>query len=76
MGDTLVIYSDGIPEAPQRARPKQFYGDERLRERALALSAEHPSAAQIVERLLADVRAVAGDRMHVDDVTLLVVRRV
>ncbi len=76
VGDTLVIYSDGIPEAPQRAQPKQFYGDERLRERALALVAEHPNADQIVEGLLADVRAVAGDRMHVDDVTLLVVRRV
>ena len=74
-GDTLVIYSDGITEAPQRAHPEQFYGDERLRERALALSAAHPNAAEIVERILADVRAVAGDGMHVDDVTLVVVRR-
>ena len=75
VGDTLVIYSDGIPEAPQRAQPKQFYGDERLQECALALSAAHPNAAEIVERMLADVRAVAGDLMHVDDVTLVVVRR-
>ncbi len=76
VGDTLVIYSDGIPEAPQRAQPKEFYGDERLRERALALAAEHPDSAEIVERMLADVHAVAGEGMHVDDVTLLVVRRV
>ena len=74
-GDTLVIYSDGIPEAPQRAQPKQFYGDERLQERALALSAAHPNADEIVERMLADVRAVVGDGMHIDDVTLVVVRR-
>jgi sigma-B regulation protein RsbU (phosphoserine phosphatase) len=74
-GDTLVIYTDGIPEAPQRAQPKQFYGDERLYQRARALSAAHPNAAEIVARLLADVRAVAGDGMHVDDVTLVVVRR-
>jgi CHASE2 domain-containing sensor protein len=74
-GDTLVIYSDGIPEAPQQARPKEFYGDDRLKERALALSAAHPNAAEIVEKLIADVRAVAGDGMHVDDVTLVVVRR-
>jgi CHASE2 domain-containing sensor protein len=75
VGDTLVIYSDGIPEAPQRGQPKQFYGDSRLHERALALSAECPNSAEIVERILADVRAVAGDGMHVDDVTLVVVRR-
>ena len=74
-GDTLVIYSDGIPEAPQRGQPKEFYGDQRMQERALALSVAHPNAAEIVEGMLADVRAVAGDGMHVDDVTLVVVRR-
>ncbi len=74
-GDTLVIYSDGIVEAPMRAQPKQFYGDERLQERALAFSAAHLDAAGIVEQVLADVRVFAGDGMHVDDVTLLIVRR-
>jgi sigma-B regulation protein RsbU (phosphoserine phosphatase) len=76
VGDTLVIYSDGIPEAPQRSQPKQFYGDERLQQRALALAAEHRNAAEIVEGLLDDVRSFAGERMHVDDVTLVVVRRI
>ena len=75
VGDTLVIYSDGIVEAPLRAQPKQFYGEERMRERALALTAANLNSAEIVERIFADVRAVAGDGMHVDDVTLLIVRR-
>jgi len=74
-GDTLVIYSDGIPEAPQRNQPKLFYGDERLREQALALAKSEPDAQAIVEKLLTDVRAIAGERMSVDDVTLVVVRR-
>jgi len=76
VGDTLVIYSDGIPEAPHRFQPKTFYGDERLHERALAFAAERLSAAETVERMLDDVHAVAGDRMSGDDVTLMVVRRV
>ena len=71
-GDTLVIYSDGIPEAPIN---KQFYGKERLHERALALARSGASAAAFVDGILADVRAVAGDGMHADDVTLVVVRR-
>ena len=75
VGDTLVIYSDGIVEAPLRAQPKNFCGDKRLQERALALSAAHVNASEIVQRIFADVRALAGDGMHVDDVTLLVVRR-
>lgn len=74
-GDTLVIYSDGIVEAPKRTQPKEFYGDPRLQQQALALAAAHPDSAEIVKRILDDVYAVSGDGMHVDDVTLLVVRR-
>lgn len=74
-GDTLVIYSDGIPEAPLRNQPKEFYGDDRLRERALALTKSEPDSKAIVDKLLADVKQVAGERMSVDDVTLVVVRR-
>ncbi len=71
-GDVLVIYSDGIPEAPIG---KQFYGEERLHERALSLVQSGATAAELVDGILADVRAVAGDGMHADDVTLTVVRR-
>ena len=74
-GDTLVIYSDGIPEAPRRNQPKEFYGDDRLREQALALAKSEPDSKAIVDKLLTDVKQVAGERMSVDDVTLVVVRR-
>ena len=71
VGDALVIYSDGIPEAPIN---KQFYGNERLRDRALALARSGATASAFVDDILADVRAVAGEGMRADDVTLVVVR--
>ena len=70
-GDVLVIYSDGIPEAPIG---KQFYGEERLQERALQQVRSNSTAAAFVDHILADVRAVAGEGMRADDVTLVVVR--
>ena len=71
-GDTLVIYSDGIPEAPVA---KQFYGDERLQDRARELAQSDTKAAVFVDRILDDLRAVAAEGMGADDVTLVVVRR-
>jgi len=71
-GDTLVIYSDGIPEA---TIGKQFYGDERLQERALDLSRSDLSAVAFVDHILTDLRTVAGEGMRADDVTLVVIRR-
>jgi CHASE2 domain-containing sensor protein len=70
-GDVLVIYSDGIPEATVA---RQFYGDERLHENALKLAQTDLSAVAFVNHILADLRAVAGQGMHADDVTLVVVR--
>jgi serine phosphatase RsbU (regulator of sigma subunit) len=70
-GDVLVIYSDGIPEAPIA---RQFYGEARLHELALQLAQSGGTAVAIVNHMLADLRAVAGDGMRADDVTLVVVR--
>jgi len=70
-GDTLVIYSDGIPEAPVA---RQFYGDERLHESAIRLAKTDSTAVTFVNHILADLRAAAGEGMRADDVTLVVVR--
>ena len=70
-GDVLVIYSDGIPEARVA---KQFYGEERLHERALNLAQSGLTAGEFVDQILADLRAAAGEGMRADDVTLVVVR--
>jgi CHASE2 domain-containing sensor protein len=72
-GDTLVIYSDGIPEARVG---KDFYSDERLQAKTLELAKSGVPATEFVEKLLVDVRIVAGEGMRADDVTLVVVRSI
>jgi serine phosphatase RsbU (regulator of sigma subunit) len=71
-GDTLVLYSDGIPEAPVK---DDFYGDERLLEKVQALASRGRPAAEVGADLLADVQAQAGEALATDDVTLVIVRR-
>jgi len=51
-----------------------FYSDERLQERALKLAQADTTAVAIVDHILADLHAVAGQGTSADDVTLVVVR--
>ena len=69
-GDLLVLFSDGITEAPNR-REEQF-GDERLI--AVAQETRDLPARAICDAILAAVRTFTGDRPAPDDQTLLVVR--
>ena len=69
-GDLLVLFSDGITEAPNR-RDEQF-GDDRLI--AVVQQTRELPAQAICEAILASVRTFAGDRPAPDDQTLLVVR--
>jgi sigma-B regulation protein RsbU (phosphoserine phosphatase) len=64
-GDVLVLYTDGITEAPG---PDGQFGEERLR---AALDDRPPGA--LVEAIYAAVRAHAGD-VRADDVTLVALR--
>ena len=74
-GDVLVLYSDGIPEAANAQGA--FFGTERmlavLRDVLLALPA--PSAGEVQDALLAEVRAFVDDAPQFDDMTLMVVVR-
>jgi hypothetical protein len=69
-GDLLVLFSDGITEAPNR-REEQF-GEERLT--AVVQQTRELPARAICDAILAAVRAFMGDRPAPDDQTLLVVR--
>jgi sigma-B regulation protein RsbU (phosphoserine phosphatase) len=71
-GDTLVLYSDGIPEAPVG---RDFYGDERLQAKVGEFVRSGRSVPEIGQALLADVQSLAGENLAADDVTLVVVRR-
>ena len=69
-GDLLIAYTDGVTE--ERNAAGAFFGEERLD----ALARERPgSAAALLERIEADVRAFRGETDPSDDVTVLAVRR-
>ena len=66
-GDTFVLFSDGVSEA---MNPEEdFYGEDRL----LAALAETSGAtpAELVTRVLADVRAFTAGAKQSDDITVL-----
>ena len=67
-GDRLVLYTDGVTEAQDKAG--EMYGEDRLRD-ALQ-GALHLDAAALQDCLLDSVRAFCGDEFD-DDATVLVV---
>ncbi len=70
-GDTLALYSDGIPEAMCGL---EFFGDPRLAD-ALRVAAATPELDLAVRSVLAEVEAFAAGTPRVDDITLVLVRR-
>lgn len=69
-GDVLLLYTDGITEASDRAG--SFFGEERLCD----LLAEHQnlSPQQMVSRTLDEVQAYTGSNSFVDDITIVVMK--
>ncbi|MCP4571623.1 MAG: SpoIIE family protein phosphatase [bacterium] len=70
-GDTLVLFSDGIPEAVDEA--DEEYGEDRLA--ALLTSHRDRSLAEMVEAVRADLEVFRGDAPVGDDVTLVLLKR-
>jgi phosphoserine phosphatase RsbU/P len=69
-GDTFVLFSDGVSEA---MNPEEdFYGEERLL--AALATASDATPAEMVTRVLADVRAFTAGAKQSDDITLLAVQ--
>jgi sigma-B regulation protein RsbU (phosphoserine phosphatase) len=70
-GDRLLLYTDGVTEA---ANPRgELFGEDRL----FALVTSAPAAQQsreLVERLLAGLRAFQAGREAIDDVAILIVQ--
>jgi len=69
-GDCIVAYSDGVTEAMNEQ--SEEFSDERL----LACIERHRARApqDILDALLADVRAFCGEATQSDDVTIVIVR--
>ncbi len=72
--DVLIAYTDGITDATNFASEK--FGKKRLRAAILRALSDKPraTAAEIVERILWEVRQFCGLAPRVDDKTLVVVR--
>jgi serine phosphatase RsbU (regulator of sigma subunit) len=70
-GDTLFVYTDGLPEALDPAGV--FFSEERMNE---LVQQPAPSAADLLMRLEEHVQAHIGSAPQHDDITLLAVRRI
>lgn len=69
-GDLLVLYSDGVTEAPNVS--EEQFGEERLI--AVIRECSQESAAEIRNAILRQVRSFIGEKEVQDDLTLVVVR--
>ncbi|MGH7456487.1 MAG: PP2C family protein-serine/threonine phosphatase, partial [bacterium] len=70
-GDVLLIYSDGITEAANA--DNEDFGESRLI--ALAQQNLPLPAGALIEKIIAAVKAFAGNEPQRDDITLVVVKR-
>jgi predicted ATPase/serine phosphatase RsbU (regulator of sigma subunit)/tRNA A-37 threonylcarbamoyl transferase component Bud32 len=70
-GDTIVMYSDGIPEAMNEQ--EEFFGEEQL---ATLLALHHSlTTTALMEKIVEEVKQFAGTTPQSDDMTIVVVRR-
>jgi len=69
-GETLVIHTDGVTDARNKAG--EFFSGERL---AQLLEQPAENAQAILDRVLSAVRTHIGDADQYDDITMLVIRR-
>ena len=73
VGDFLVVYSDGIPEAWKNE--KETYGMERLQQ-IIEKCGQLKTAEEIMNAIIADVDAFRAGYEQMDDITILVIKRV
>lgn len=66
-GDTLVLFTDGLPEG---RRGREFYGERRIHE---IVAQDHGCAADLTAALLADVLAFQGGNAR-DDIAIVAIR--
>lgn len=71
VGDTLVMYTDGVNEAMNEANEE--YSDERLM--SFLATQKSQGCRVIIDNLLADVKAFVGSAPQSDDITLMSLTR-
>ncbi len=73
-GDFLIVYSDGIPESWRNE--KENYGVERLVKFVEEASKTVKTAKEMKEAILKDVKEFAAGYKQMDDITIIVIKRV
>ncbi|MFA5792841.1 MAG: SpoIIE family protein phosphatase [Candidatus Gracilibacteria bacterium] len=71
--DIVIMYSDGIPEA--RDAKNEQYGMQRLKRITQQAGDDLLTAEAIKNALFSDVMQFIGDQDHLDDITLVVMKR-
>ena len=71
LGDILVLYTDGIPDAQNREG--SFFGEEKLLE--IIQQNNGRSAFEIQNSILEEIEKFAGDTAQFDDITLMILAR-
>ena len=73
-GDAIILFSDGITEAPQRNNPDRFYMEtDRLGHLIKGLDGTMTAEAMI-DAIINDVRDFSGDAQQNDDMTIVVIK--
>ncbi len=71
--DVVVLYSDGIPDAQNERN--EVYGVQRLKMNLQNLANDGHTVEEIRDGLLADVMKFIGAREHLDDITVVVMKK-
>ena len=75
-GNAIILFSDGIAEAPQRDTPDRFYMEtDRLVDLIKGLD-ETVSAEGVIDAIISDVRDFSGEAQQNDDMTIVVIKAV
>ncbi|MBN2087563.1 SpoIIE family protein phosphatase [Candidatus Peregrinibacteria bacterium] len=72
IGDVVVFYTDGIPEA--WANEKDIYGMDKFKE-SIIKNSKLKTAQEIHDAIIKDVRTFMGTFPQADDITIIVVKR-
>ena len=74
--NVIILFSDGIAEAPQRGTPDRFYMEtNRLVDLIKGLD-ETMNAKKMIDAIISDVRDFSGDAQQNDDMTIVVIKAV
>jgi serine phosphatase RsbU (regulator of sigma subunit) len=71
IGDTIVLYTDGITEAKNKTG--EMYGVTRIAD-ALRKSGYRPSAENIFDSITKDFANFVGEYVQIDDITMIVIK--